>query len=224
MNDKLSQIKGIQLHEIKGQHFWLHPFRAVYWEEEAALLIADLHLGKAQHFRKAGIAVPASVGQENWDRLISLLWDFQPDRILFLGDLFHSDYNSDWEELVALACQFDHISFELVVGNHDILTPEAYQAARLRVHEEPYAVGPFLLSHHPMEEVPEGYCNLAGHIHPGVVLEGMGRQRMRLPCFWFGAQQVLLPAFGAFTGTAVIKPKAGDQVYVLAEERVVQVF
>jgi len=224
MSNDLSKIEGIQLHEIKGQRFWLHPFRAVYWEEKGILLIADLHLGKAQHFRKAGIAVPVSVGQENWDRLMSLLWDFRPGRVLFLGDLFHSDYNTDWEELIALTGQYEHISFELVVGNHDILTPKAYEAARLEVHEEPYIIDSFLLSHHPMEEIPEGCCNLAGHVHPGVVLEGMGRQRMRLPCFWFGAKQVLLPAFGAFTGTAVIKPKAGDKVYVLAEERVVQVF
>lgn len=223
MRKELEEIKGVQLHEIKGQHFWLHPFRAVYWEEECALLIADLHLGKAQHFRRSGIAVPESVGQENWDRLISLLWDFQPKRVLFLGDLFHSEYNTDWEELISFTQQFEQISFELVEGNHDILSPDAYRAARLQVHEEPYPVGKFLLSHHPMEKVPEGYYNLAGHIHPGVLLEGKGRQRMRLSCFWFGKSQALMPAFGAFTGTAVVKPEAGDHVFVLAEERVVQV-
>lgn len=218
------QIQGVRQHKIEGQHFWLHPFRAAYWEEEKTLLIADLHLGKAQHFRKAGIAVPASVGQENWDRLLSLLWDFQPDRALFLGDLFHSDYNTDWEELMELTHRYADINFQLVVGNHDILSPEAYRAARLEVFEEPYRLGPFLLSHHPLEEVPEGNYNLAGHIHPGVVLEGMGRQRMRLPCFWFGSAQALMPAFGAFTGTAVVKPKAGDRVFVLAEGQVVPVF
>ena len=224
MKKDLSQIQGVQPHEIKGQHFWLHPFRAVYWVEESTLLIADLHLGKAQHFRKSGIAVPASVGQENWDRLLSLLWDFQPARVLFLGDLFHSEYNTDWDELTALTHQYLSVSFELVVGNHDILSPEAYKSARLRVHNEPYQIGVFLLSHHPMDKVPAGAYNIAGHIHPGVVLEGMGRQRMRLPCFWFGARQALMPAFGAFTGTATVKPKAGDQVFVLAEERVVQMF
>ncbi|MEQ8705576.1 MAG: ligase-associated DNA damage response endonuclease PdeM [Phaeodactylibacter sp.] len=223
MVENLSQIQGIYRYEKEGQHFWLHPFRAAYWEEEKILLIADLHLGKVQHFRKAGIAVPASVGQENWDRLISLLWDFQPERVLFLGDLFHSEYNRDWEELRSLTQQFGAISFELVEGNHDILSPETYRAARLQVHEEPYRIGRFLLSHHPMEKVPESSYNLAGHIHPGVVLGGMGRQRMRLPCFWFGKVQALMPAFGAFTGTAVVKPKAGDEVFVLAEEHVVQV-
>lgn len=224
MRKDFQQIQGVHRHVTKGQHLWLHPFRALYWEEEEALLIADLHLGKAQHFRKAGIAVPASAGQENWERLISLLWDFQPRRVLFLGDLFHSEYNTDWEELIELTSQYEAIRFELVVGNHDILSPDAYQAARLLVHEEPYQLGSFLLSHHPMEEVPEGGYNLAGHIHPRVVLEGMGKQRMRLPCFWFGKDQALLPAFGVFTGTAVVKPKTGDQVFVLAEERVVQVF
>ena len=216
-------IEGIQQYERWGQHFWLHPFRAAFWEEEKILLIADLHLGKAQHFRKAGIAVPSAVGQENWDRLISLLWDFQPKRVLFLGDLFHSDYNKDWEELTALSKEHSAVRFELVAGNHDILPPEHYHAANLAVHEEPYRIGAFLLSHHPMEAIPEGSYNLAGHIHPGVILEGMGRQRLRLPCFWFGAQQGLMPAFGAFTGLAIVKPKAGDRVFVLAGDQVLPV-
>jgi hypothetical protein len=33
----------------------------------------------------------------------------------------------------------------------------------------------------------------------------------------------VLPAFGAFTGTAVVRPRRGDQVYVIAERDVLQV-
>lgn len=218
------KIRGGQEVHVAEQHLWLHPCRAAYWVEERALLLADLHLGKATHFQRSGISVPVDVSYENWDRLIAVLLDFRPDRVLILGDLFHSEYNADWEDFSALTHQFSEVSFELIKGNHDILSEQAYQAAQLTLHEEPLEIGGWLLSHHPMEDVPEGQYNLAGHIHPGVVLSGSGRQRMRLPCFWFGERQGLLPAFGAFTGTSNVQPKAGDQVFVLAQEQVVPVF
>lgn len=209
--------------QIAGQQLWLHPFRAIYWPAAGALLLADLHLGKAAHFRREGIAVPAAVSQENWDRLSSLLLDFRPQRVLLLGDLFHSDYNREWEDFQQLTELFPAIAFELIVGNHDLLPQHIYASAGLAVHQEPLACAPFLLSHHPMETVPEGWYNLAGHIHPCVHLQGNGRQRHRLPCFWFGKHQGVLPAFGAFTGMAAVQPKAGDEVFVLAGDEVIAV-
>jgi hypothetical protein len=52
---------------------------------------------------------------------------------------------------------------------------------------------------------------------------GKGRQAITLPCFYFGKQQGLLPAFGAFTGIARIRPKKNDRVYVIAENKVMAV-
>lgn len=216
---------GILSIELAGQHLRLHPFRAAFWEEAHALLLADLHLGKTQHFRRAGIAVPTAVADANIDKLISLLLDFSPRRVLFLGDLFHSEYNRQWSAFSELTHQFADVDFELVVGNHDILDPAWYEEAGLIVHPKEFHLGPFRFSHHPLKE-PEagkGGYNLAGHIHPSVRLLGPGRQRLKLPCFYFGEQQGLLPAFGEFTGTAVLEVSAGDRVYVVAGDEVVAV-
>lgn len=208
-------------HFILGQTLHLHPYKAIYWEEQAALLLADLHLGKARHFRKAGIAVPLAVGQENWDKFYALLLDFQPKQVLLLGDLFHAEYNADWEDFKQLIQQFHHTQFMLIVGNHDILDEKLYQQADLRVaHHLEYF--PFLFTHEPTSHV--SYYNLAGHIHPSVRLTGNGKQQMRLPCFYFGQKSGLLPAFGSFTGNAVISPKVGDQVYVIANHSIIPVF
>jgi DNA ligase-associated metallophosphoesterase len=203
-----------------GQTLHLHPFKAIYWEEQQMLLLSDLHLGKAAHFRKAGIAVPSMAGQSNWDRLHSLLLDFEPKEVCFLGDLFHSDYNRVWEEVGDLTEQFHNVHFRLVQGNHDILAKADYQRVGLEVCPS-LAIGPFELTHEPVEDSTSGRYNLAGHIHPGVRLRGGGRQRLRLPCFYFGKKGGILPAFGAFTGLATIQPKKGDQVFVIAEDSVV---
>ena len=90
------------------------------------------------------------------------------------------------------------------------------------MHKEPLTIKSFILSHEPLDRVPEGYYNLAGHIHPGAHLRGKGRQVIKLPCFYFGADQALMPAFGEFTGLAKIKPRKGDQVFVVVEDKVLE--
>jgi hypothetical protein len=59
--------------------------------------------------------------------------------------------------------------------------------------------------------------------YPAVRLSACGEKPLRLPCFWFGARYGVLPAFGAFTGNAEVLPRRGDQVFVIAEEEVLQV-
>jgi DNA ligase-associated metallophosphoesterase len=186
-------------------------------------LLADLHLGKAAHFRKEGIAVPRSVEDGDLDRLAALLLEWAPERVILLGDLFHSEYNAVWEDFGELLRQFGHIRFELVAGNHDILPEAAYRDVPLVVYPETLVLEPFIFSHHPLAVVPEGLYNLAGHLHPAVRLNGAGKQRERLPCFFFGERQGILPAFGSFTGAAVMRPGKNDRVFVLAGEQVLEV-
>ncbi len=203
-----------------GELLHLHPSRALYWHRENLLIISDLHLGKATHFRKHGIPMPRELSDVNWDKLISLLLDFQPQRVVFLGDLFHSDWNEEWNDFCHLTAQFSQVRFELVPGNHDILFTEHYISARLFLHPPVLTIEPFIFSHHPLAVIPAHYYNLCGHLHPSVCLRGNGRQKLRLPCFYFSENQGILPAFGAFTGTAEIQPKKDDQIFVIAEDQV----
>ena len=53
-------------------------------------------------------------------------------------------------------------------------------------------------------------------------LRGKGRQNMKLPCFYFGERYGIMPAFGNFTGTAIIPIKEGDQVFGLTENSVLK--
>ncbi|ELR68851.1 hypothetical protein C900_05677 [Fulvivirga imtechensis AK7] len=200
----------------------LFPEKAVFWESLRILLISDMHLGKINHFRRSGIPVPHKPNDENIERLIALLQCINPERVMFMGDLFHSHYNPEWEVFGQVLRYFPAISFELVQGNHDIMSDYQYQKHQLVVHNEPICIDDFILSHEPLEAVPAGKYNIAGHIHPGVKLRGKGRQGLRLPCFYFGAQQALLPAFGEFTGMHMIKPLANDQVFVIVEGKVIK--
>jgi len=210
---------------INGHALELHPYKAIHWPGQKALLLSDLHLGKGAHFRKAGIPVPMGVTDDNFNRLRKLIARFQPTRILLLGDLFHSDHNHVWRTFCDFTHAYDTIDFELVPGNHDIMPPAAYAEARLILRPEIYVVEGLCLSHHPLEaeHIPDGTYNIYGHIHPCVRLVDTAGNGMKLPAFFFGSSGGILPAFGAFTGCAEVKARIGDRVFVLAEGEVISV-
>lgn len=206
--------------EVCGEILHLLPSKAIYWPRKSLLLIADLHLGKSTHFRKNGIAVPYEVSERNWKLLQQLFRLYCPDRVCFLGDLFHSKINREWKVFGELLQLYPQIQFELVMGNHDVLTPADYLELKLKVHSEVLLEPPFLLSHEPTIR-PNCY-NLAGHIHPAVRLRGRGKQFYTAACFIFGKHSAILPAFGEFTGWSIQKPGIDQRTFIVAANQVME--
>lgn len=203
--------------EFGGEVLTLHPWGSLYWERKSMLLISDVHLGKIMHFRKYGAAVPRKAVHRNFERLDGLYKYFRPGAICFLGDLFHSHMNQEWQFFRDWVGRCP-ANLELVMGNHDIISPLRYEELSVRCSET-LETGPFILTHHPLEAF-KGY-NITGHIHPAVRLKGSGRQQLRLPCFYLRGRQLILPAFGSFTGSHALKPLAGDRIFALADGHII---
>lgn len=201
---------------IEGETIELLKEKAIYWPAKKSLLLSDLHLGKVNHFRKAGMAVPARAGAQTLDTLASLLDSFQPEYVYFLGDLFHSVYNKDWERFILFREAYKPIAFHLIEGNHDILDKNAWDGANIIVHRNDLEVFPFRFVHDPSEASGELF-SFAGHLHPCVSVVGAGKQNLRIPCFWRNKRQMVLPSFGSFTGMHPIKAKKGDEVFLVTE-------
>lgn len=206
--------------ELQGEKLELLPAKAIYWPAQKALLLADTHFGKVTHFRKAGIALPEKAAINNLQKFHRLVADVQPRRVLFLGDLFHSDLNTEWLHFKETIRSFPEILFELIAGNHDILHDISYQNLNFSVHKNGLALGPFFLSHEPETHA---LYNLCGHIHPGVRLTGIGRQSMRVPTFYFSQSQGILPAFGEFTGLHLLKAKKEDTIFIVSGQEVMRI-
>ncbi len=208
-----------QVVALGGEIVHLHPWGALYREQNAELLVSDVHLGKISHFRKHGAAVPLQATSRNFKRLDGLIQTFRPQSIIFLGDLFHSHMNREWDFFASWVktCQAKLL---LVEGNHDILGAQPFEKIGIQVCSSLISE-PFTYSHHPLKTFV-GY-NICGHIHPAVRLRGDGRQSVRVPCFHLRNRQLILPAFGAFTGSHVMKIKAGDAVYALAEDSIIPI-
>lgn len=208
--------------EIHSEQVELFPQKAMFWKKHHILLLADLHLGKINHFRKSGIPVPVQANDRNLELLMDIINITKPERVICLGDLFHSHYNAEWEVFGEFIRYFPTISFELVVGNHDIMSDLQYQRKGIVLHDK-LTIEPFLFTHHPLEKNTENIYNISGHIHPGVHLKGKGRQSLTLPCFYFSEKQGYLPAFGLFTGLAIITPRKNDKAYVVADNKILSV-
>ncbi len=209
--------------DFRGHSWRLSAGRAVYWEAENALIVADLHVGKSAHFRKAGIAVPANIVQEDLYRLQRLITQYQPCRIIVVGDMFHSTANNEVQYFKLWRQQFPHITFDLVTGNHDIMDPAVYDSLHIRLHDFLEVQDIYFV--HDAEDKPAVLSSyvLSGHIHPGVRMVGYGRQSLRLPCFYFGAEVAVLPAFSEFTGTYTMEREPAAEVFVIAERKVLRV-
>lgn len=221
--ENLTQQRSIFITEFEGISLGLLPERALWIESLNSLLIADLHFGKAAHFRKSGIPIPEPVHDFDLIRLQKLHEEFRPAHTYFLGDLFHSDWNEQWTYLNQFLAGLGYTQFHLILGNHDVLSAEAYQQSVFRIHKEPFEIGPVVLSHEPLKTVKEGQLNVFGHIHPGVRLVGKARQSVMLPCFFQSKNQLLLPAFGNFTGLAPVRPEKQDKVWAIANEKIIPV-
>lgn len=207
-----------------GEHqYQLLNEKALFRMHDSTLIIADLHLGKAQHFRKSGIYLPQQSAEKDYERLRFLVTSLNPKRIFLLGDLFHSSFNQEWNVFCAFVNSFKTIEFTLVLGNHDILEKEHYKSVCSRIVEDVLEEEDILFSHHPLKKIPKDKFCIAGHIHPGVVLYGKGKQSVRLPCFYLYKNQLILPAFGSLTGLQLIVPEKEAKMYVVTTNIVMEV-
>src|SRR5690554_1308699 len=87
--------------------------RAIYLPNHQMLVLADLHLGKLVHFRRKGLFVPKSEVNEDLILLESLIKEHQPKEVVFLGDLFHSETNSDYQDFAKSISRFPEVQFTL---------------------------------------------------------------------------------------------------------------
>jgi DNA ligase-associated metallophosphoesterase len=194
---------------------------AAYLPACSALLVADVHIGKASSFRQLGVPVPSGTTNETLNSITQDLGKTRAQHLIFLGDFLHSRHAHSASTQTALAAwreQHQGLAITLVRGNHDDRAGDPPPSLRFSIVNEPFILGSFALCHHP-QTVAEHYV-LAGHLHPCVLIHGKARERLRLPCFWMGNEALhpvgILPAYGSFTGMHPIEWRDADAIYAIA--------
>ncbi|MBX9783274.1 MAG: ligase-associated DNA damage response endonuclease PdeM [Chitinophagaceae bacterium] len=211
--------------QLHNQTFWLSPERCLFWEEEQALIVSDIHFGKSGHFRKEGIGIPQAVFKEDLQRLFAQIQFYKPAALIIVGDFFHSHINSEAVLFEKWRNDMAALPIHLITGNHDILPQSWYVQNKIHVYADTHIINQICFVHEFEKEKhrDEGLYYFSGHIHPGVYIDGLARQSLRFPCFYFTEYHAVLPAFGKFTGTHPIKPKKKDKVFAIVNKQIIPI-
>src|SRR5690606_24763722 len=118
---------------IAGEPVRMLADRALYWPARARLLVADLHLGKGDTFRAAGIAVPSGGTAHDLARLAILVERSRARELWILGDFLHARrtaaVDAAWR---GFRDAHAAVAMAVVPGNHDhAFDPEAAGVERL---------------------------------------------------------------------------------------------
>ncbi len=134
-------------HMIDQEHLVMSAERTMFWENELTLIVADVHVGKTGHFRKAGIGVPQNMYKDDLHRLLAQILFFKAERLVIVGDLTHSLVNREMDLFRKWRKDFSSLDVHLVKGNHDILDDKWYSEADIAVSKEKLLLKNFLFVH-----------------------------------------------------------------------------
>lgn len=216
MNHVLSP--GLEIH-LAGEVFTALAERALYWRKHAILMIADLHLGKSDIFRAAGIAVPYALQIQDIARLDALITHLQPTTLVILGDMVHGKWISDetlaaWQ---ALRSRHETTRFILTRGNHD-----RHAAAITALVDEvvpQMTVDGVLLSHDSVRN-SDDRLSISGHLHPVFRARSWNRA---WPAMVLDGADLRLAAFSEFTAGMQIHGQ-DSRIWVFVDQKeIVQV-
>lgn len=173
---------------FQGLDLVARPSGALFWPARRTLVVADLHLGKSERLaRRGGVLLPPFESQATLERLQSELQACEAECLICLGDSFDDDLASQTlgsaQDLLEAICK-RHQTF-WITGNHDanLTTLSGHICNEL-------ALDGITLRHVASNDV-----DISGHYHPKFKL--LGR---RIPAFLLGPSNLILPAFGAYTG------------------------
>lgn len=183
---------------LAGETLIALPAGALWWPQQATLVVADLHLEKGSAFARRGVLLPPYDSCETIGRLAGLVLALQPSRVICLGDSFHDLAGPERlaaEDRAKLRALTDGRHWIWVGGNHD-----GGSAARVggEAHDE-YAIGPIVFRHEAVAETGGAEAEMTGHYHPKASVALAGRRHTGR-CFVGDGRRLILPAFGAFTG------------------------
>lgn len=171
------------------------PSGALHWPAQKALVVSDLHLGKAERTaRRGGPILPPYEIIETLDRLLQDIAHTAPQTVICLGDSF--------DDLTAAratsAAVLDRLAPAMagrrwiwIEGNHD---PGPVSIGG--EHRAEITLDTLTFRHIAQPTTPG---EISGHYHPKARIRLRGRTITRR-CLLIDDTRLILPAYGTYTG------------------------
>ena len=196
------------------------PSRALFIVETKELLICDIHLGKAEYFQQNGIPLTNNSDANNFSRIKTIVKKYSPEKLIILGDLFHSKYSLDktLQQKVENLPELLKTNVELVVGNHDV----GCSIKNIKIFDVKKTKN-ITYSHEPVNSTGSKTLNICGHYHPKLYLRSNG-DKLSFRCFAMDSNRntLFLPAFGDLTGGYPCK-MSFKKWAIVSEEEIIEI-
>jgi metallophosphoesterase superfamily enzyme len=185
-------------------------------------VLADLHWGYAVSHQAHGNLLPTWGDDELATRLRSLLTDYQPAEMIWLGDSLHTLAGREPAERFLRETSTPTI---VLSGNHDQRWTLRITGAETRTAELPAVLarpGYFFHHGHRSPCVPPDCLEIVGHYHPALAWWDGAGGRLRLPALIASPRRVILPAFSPWAaGVAWNGQLAADEtLFAIAPKRI----
>ncbi|MGN6145965.1 MAG: ligase-associated DNA damage response endonuclease PdeM [Mesorhizobium sp.] len=201
---RANAIAAAGLVGLAGECAVCDPRGVLYFPDFGLLAVSDLHLEKGSAIARRGALIPPYDTVATLARLAEAVSDYQPRTVVSLGDSFHDGWGAERlplpfrQRLEALMIGRDWF---WVTGNHDPDAPADLPGETVRE----LAFGSLILRHEPSGTYVEG--EVAGHLHPCARIVQRGRS-VRRRCFAGDGSRMIMPAFGAYTGSLNVLDRA----------------
>ena len=197
---------------------------ALFFAASRLLVVSDLHLEKGSSFARRGMLIPPYDSAATLAQLAAVIAEHDPAIVISLGDSFHdgkgaerlhASFRAHLEALMAGRQWF------WIAGNHDPDMPANLPGETVRE----LGLSGLLFRHEPAHGAAPG--EISGHLHPCARIVQRGRS-VRRRCFATDGDRLIMPAFGAYTGSLNVLDRAyaglfkrdGLMAYMIGADRV----
>jgi DNA ligase-associated metallophosphoesterase len=197
---------------------------ALYFPDIGLLCVSDLHLEKGSSFARRGMLVPPYDTAATLLRLQAIVDHYRPKIVVSLGDSFHDAQGASRLSdaiRIELSAMMAGRDWFWVAGNHDPRAPAGLPGETV----DALAVGGLVFRHEPSANAQAG--EISGHLHPCARIVQRGRS-VRRRCFATDGTRIVMPAFGAYTGSLNVLDRAyaglfrrdGFMAYMIGASRI----
>lgn len=201
---------------------WLDARLALWLEAHRTLVVADLHWGFAASHQAQGNLLPFWGDEEIATRLRTLIADYEPAEVIWLGDCLHTLAGREPAESFLRSSV---TPTTIVCGNHDRRWRVSRGHDAAPAEEPPASVvrGGFVFHHGHLEvPVPDGAMEIMGHHHPALAWNDHAGGRIKLPALIASSRRLILPAFSPWAMGSAWNPLLAEDetLFAIAPKRI----
>ncbi len=181
---------------------YAHPAGALWVSESRTAIVADVHLGYSWAQRRRGELGPLADFRTS-EKLLALVEDLQPARIVFLGDLVHAPRPCAAERECIESTLLElsrRAALVTVRGNHD--RAFAREFGHLPIEQREHWSNEFVTAVHgdrlQLAPILESHTLVVGHLHPCLSVKDSSGASQKLSAFLVNRNCLVLPAFSPF--------------------------